>query len=157
MQYMRRLAMRRIQAWISSIVILGIGCLGLAQTSLAADLAHQPPIAVDIALGNEADALSFFPNELHFKSGKRYKLHLENHSPEKHYFTAKDFADAIWSQKVDAGNVEIKGAIHELELRPDTAADWVFVALRPGTYPLRCTIPGHAATGMRGTLVIESD
>lgn len=157
MHYMRRFAMRRLQRWISSILILVIGCLGFAQTSFAADLAHQSPIAIEIALGNAADALSFFPDELHFKSGKRYKLHLENHSPEKHYFTAKDFADAIWSQKVDAGNVEIKGAIHELELRPATEADWVFVAIRPGTYALRCTIPGHAAAGMRGTLVIESD
>jgi uncharacterized cupredoxin-like copper-binding protein len=75
-------------------------------------------------------------------------------SNKVYYFAAKDFTDAIWSQKVDAGNVEIKGAIHELERRSHTEADWVFVAIRPGTYELRCTIPGHAAAGMVGTLVI---
>jgi uncharacterized cupredoxin-like copper-binding protein len=92
---------------------------------------------------------------MEFEAGKRYKLVLDNPSPTKHYFTAKDFADAIWSQKVDAGNVEIKGAIHELELRPGAIADWVFIPLKPGTYELHCSIPGHAEAGMTGTIVIR--
>jgi uncharacterized cupredoxin-like copper-binding protein len=79
---------------------------------------------------------------------------LQNPSSQKHYFTAKDFADAIWSQKVDAGNVEVKGAIHELELRPGSNADWVFIPLRAGVYSLRCTIPGHAEAGMVGTIEV---
>jgi uncharacterized cupredoxin-like copper-binding protein len=94
------------------------------------------------------------PNHLTFKAGSRYQLTLHNDSPVKHYFTAKDFADAIWSQKVDAGNVEVKGAIHELELRPGAQAQWVFVPLRAGLYSLRCTIPGHAEAGMVGTIEI---
>ncbi|MBE9032812.1 biphenyl 2,3-dioxygenase [filamentous cyanobacterium LEGE 11480] len=143
------------QRWLRGLLILGICWLGLTQSLWAADLARQKPIVVEMALGNATDELAFFPPQLTFESGKRYKLKLVNHSPEKHYFTAKDFADAIWSQKVDAGNVEIKGAIHELELRSDTAADWVFVAIRPGTYPLRCTIPGHAESGMTGKLIIQ--
>ena len=49
--------------------------------------------------------------------GKCYQLWLTNPSQLKHYFTAKDFADNIWTQKVEAGKVEIKGAIHELELK----------------------------------------
>ena len=89
-----------------------------------------------------------------FKAGSRYKLVLQNPSSQKHYFTAKDFADAIWSQKVDAGNVEVKGAIHELELRPGSKADWVFIPLRAGIYSLRCTIPGHAEAGMVGTIEV---
>ena len=51
---------------------------------------------------------------------------LKNPSSQKHYFTAKNFADASWTQKVEAGNVEIKGAIHELELKPGAMAEWVF-------------------------------
>ncbi len=57
----------------------------------------------------------------------KYKLILDNPSPTKHYFTAKDFADASWTQKVEAGKVEIKGAIHELELKPNAQAEWVIV------------------------------
>jgi uncharacterized cupredoxin-like copper-binding protein len=123
--------------------------------ALASDLAHQRAIVVEGSLGNTAGALEFFPNSFKFKSGQRYQLHLANPSDQKHYFTALDFANGIWSQKVDAGNVEIKGTIRELELRPHTEADWVFVPLRAGNYTLRCTIPGHAEAGMVGKIAIE--
>ncbi len=49
--------------------------------------------------------------------GKCYQLRLTNPSQLKHYFPAKDFADGIWTQKVEAGKVQIKAAIHELELK----------------------------------------
>lgn len=120
----------------------------------ATPLAKRSPLEQTITLGNEAGELRFTPNTLMFQAGKRYQLHLVNPSNHKHYFTAKDFADAIWSQKVDAGNVEIKGAIHELELRAHTQADWVFVPVRAGSYSLRCTVPGHTEAGMVGTLQI---
>ncbi len=132
-------------------------CLGLISSpafAAAVALSKQPPITKTIGLGNAAGELRFMPDRLTFKAGTRYRLMLENPSPLKHYFTAKDFADAIWSQKVDAGNVEIKGAIHELELRPGSQAEWVFIPQRAGIYSLRCTIPGHTEAGMVGTIEI---
>ncbi|WP_110986377.1 plastocyanin/azurin family copper-binding protein [Acaryochloris thomasi] len=125
-----------------------------SQPAFANNLALQKPVEINISLSNKEGALKFFPEQLQFLSGKRYKLILSNISPQKHYFTAKDFADAVWSQKVDAGNVEIKGAIHELELRPNTEAEWVFVPVKAGSYQLRCTIPGHTEAGMVGDLTI---
>jgi uncharacterized cupredoxin-like copper-binding protein len=114
----------------------------------------QPSLVKTIELGTIAGELKFVPDHLTFSAGRRYQLQLTNNSSTKHYFTAKDFADAIWSQKVDAGNVEIKGAIHELELRPGTRADWVFIPLRAGIYQLRCTVPGHTEAGMVGTIEV---
>lgn len=128
--------------------------LSLTDSAAATPLAKRPAQVKTVELGNAAGELKFVPDRLTFQAGQRYQLTLTNPSPVKHYFTAKDFADAIWTQKVDAGNVEIKGAIHELELRPGTQADWVFIPLRAGTYSLRCTIPGHAAAGMVGTIEI---
>lgn len=139
------------------IVLLLLAAWGgsLSQMAIAAvPLAKQTPTEITISLGTEAGDLKFVPNHLQFKAGKRYKLALSNPSSLKHYFTAKDFADAIWSQKVDAGNVEVKGAIHELELRSGTKADWVFIPARAGTYELRCTVPGHTEAGMMGTIDI---
>jgi uncharacterized cupredoxin-like copper-binding protein len=115
----------------------------------------QPATQVTISLGNSANELRFEPNYLEFESGKRYKLRLTNPSPQKHYFTAKDFADSIWTQKVEASKVEVKGAIHELELKPEAEADWVFVPLKQGNYNLRCPIPGHTEAGMTGEIVIK--
>jgi uncharacterized cupredoxin-like copper-binding protein len=120
------------------------------------DLSRQPIAEIIVSLGNSDDELKFFPDSLEFQSGKRYKLVLTNPSPQKHYFTSKDFADAIWTQKVEAGNVEIKGSIHELELKPGAKAEWVFVPLKSGTYNLRCTIPGHTEAGMTGKITISA-
>ncbi len=123
--------------------------------NLANNLLKQPPIEITVSLGNAANELKFEPNQLEFISGKRYNLKLNNPSTQKHYFTAKDFADAIWTQKVEAGNVEIKGNIHELELKPGAEAKWVFVPIKPGKYALQCTIAGHTEAGMKGEIVIK--
>ncbi len=134
---------------------LGLGAgMGAAIAAPAIDLATQPFIPVEVHMGNEANDLKFFPDTAQFVAGKRYKLVLQNPSTSKHYFTAKDFADNIWSQKVEAGNVEIKGAIHELELKPTAQAEWLFVPIKPGTYELHCSIPGHTAAGMVGKLTV---
>jgi uncharacterized cupredoxin-like copper-binding protein len=125
-------------------------------TSNSTDLAKQPITEVKISLGNAANELKFVPDRLSFQSGKRYKLHLTNPSAQKHYFTAKDFADGIWTQKVEAGNVEIKGAIHELELKPGATADWSFVPIKSGEFELHCAIAGHAKAGMQGTIAIST-
>lgn len=110
---------------------------------------------INVSLGNEQGQLIFSPNQLKFSAGKKYKLVLDNPSPEKHYFTAKDFADASWTQKVQAGKVEVKGAIHELELKPEGLAEWVFIPEKQGIYELYCSIKGHKEAGMKGTITIN--
>ncbi|WP_066427030.1 plastocyanin/azurin family copper-binding protein [Anabaena sp. 4-3] len=142
-------------------VVLGcLLCLGLSWGSPAiaaissGDLSRQSVTEVTVSLGNSANEFKFEPSSLEFVPGKRYLLRLTNPSQLKHYFTAKDFADAIWSQKVEAGKVEIKGAVHELELKPGATAEWVFVPMKSGKYSLRCSIPGHTEAGMIGEIVI---
>lgn len=136
-----------------SLVIMG--AFPATAENISNNLLKQPPIEIMVSLGNGGNELKFEPNHLEFLAGKRYNLKLNNPSSQKHYFTAKDFADAIWTQKVEAGNVEIKGNIHELELKPGAEAEWVFVPLKPGKYTLRCTIAGHAEAGMKGEIVIR--
>lgn len=138
---------------------LGFGWLGspvLADAIPSATLAAQSVTEIKVSLGNPANELKFIPDRLDFVAGKQYKLVLDNPSPQKHYFTAKDFADASYSSKVEAGKVEIKGAIHELELKPTAVAEWILTPIKPGTYQLRCTIPGHAEAGMTGTITITA-
>ncbi len=62
-------------------------------------LANSDEIQTQVSLGNNAGELKFFPSELEFKTGKQYKILLDNPSPVKHYFTAKDFADVSWTKK----------------------------------------------------------
>ena len=150
---------QRLQQTIKVIfgLILCFGTILMPTTiANAGDLSRQPVTEITVSLGNEAGELKFFPNLLEFESGKRYKLVLKNPSSQKHYFTAKNFADASWTQKVEAGNVEIKGGIHELELKPGAVAEWVFVPVKSGTYNLRCTVAGHTEAGMIGKIAIAS-
>lgn len=149
--------------WLLGVVLFGwlvwtapAPVLAAPLTPTVGDVTKQPPIELRVSLGTSTNELKFIPNSLEFFSGKRYKLVLTNSSSQKHYFTAKDFADSIWSQKVDAGKVEVKGAIHELELKPGAQAEWVFVPVKPGTYALRCVIPGHTEAGMTGRLTVRS-
>ncbi|NJR65270.1 MAG: hypothetical protein HC772_08045 [Leptolyngbyaceae cyanobacterium CRU_2_3] len=136
------------------ILVMGLGLCRVEGAIAAVAPSQQTSTEVQVHLGNAENQLVFVPNQMTFEAGKRYKLTLDNPSALKHYFTAKDFTGAIWTQKVDAGNVEIKGAISELELRPGSTADWVFIPMKPGTYKLRCTIPGHTEAGMVGELTI---
>ena len=148
--YLRRQWLGRC-LWIMLGVILSFGIL-----STSAAFAAPQVTEVKVSLGNSANELKFFPNNLEFVTGQRYKLLLDNPSPQKHYFTAKDFADVSWTQKVEAGKVEIKGAIHELELKPGGEAEWVFVPMKPGKYSLRCPIPGHTEAGMTGVITVSA-
>ena len=143
--------------WI--VCLIGVLSLSVLLSGGAAIAAPSSPVSateIQVHLGTADNQLKFVPDRLAFQAGSRYKLVLDNPSAQKHYFTAKDFADGIWTQKVDAGNVEIKGAIHELELRPGAIAEWVFVPLKPGTYKLRCVIPGHTEAGMVGELTVTA-
>lgn len=149
--------MKNITA-VKSLVIstfLIIVCLFLVISPVQAQTTAPEIVTINISLGNEAGELKFLPDNLNFKVGQKYKLILDNPSPTKHYFTAKDFADVSWTQKVEAGKVEVKGAIHELELKSTANAEWIFVPMKAGTYELYCSIPGHAEAGMRGKIVIS--
>ncbi|NEO98404.1 MAG: copper-binding protein [Symploca sp. SIO2E9] len=141
----------------ATVVFFPTSAMAETSPSTKQNLLSQPPTEVNVSLGNSANELKFLPRKLKFISGVRYKLLLDNPSSQKHYFTAKDFADASWSQKVEAGKVEVKGAIHELELKPGGEAEWVLVPMKPGTYELHCSIPGHTEAGMTGEIIVETN
>ncbi len=136
----------------SLILALFLGMLWVFPVQATTDMT-----TVNISLGDRTGELKFVPDHLTFKVGQKYKLVLDNPSPSKHYFTAKDFADASWTQKVEAGKVEVKGAIHELELKPTATAEWILVPMKAGNYELYCSIPGHAEAGMIGKILVDDE
>ncbi len=147
---------RGVRWWLTAMLGVIICLVGVCLPAAAETLAiAQPEIEVKVSLGTSTNELTFVPNQLEFVAGKRYKLVLNNPSPQKHYFTAKDFADASWTQKVESGKLEVKGAIHELELKPGGEAEWVLIPMKPGTYELHCPIPGHTEAGMIGQIAIR--
>ncbi|MEN9266636.1 MAG: plastocyanin/azurin family copper-binding protein [Thermostichales cyanobacterium BF4_bins_65] len=122
--------------------------------------ARQPapaatPVVLTVNLGTAEGELRFEPDQIQMRVGVPYQLHLVNPSPMKHYFTAKDFADAIWTRKVQTEGAEIKGHINNVELKPGASLDWYLVPQQPGSYGVVCTIPGHREAGMVAEVVIQ--
>lgn len=154
--------LKALKLWGQTIALAGlifafVTCCMTTDVALAAVAPSQQSLnTLQVHLGNQDGGLVFEPDTLTFEAGKRYKLLLDNPSPVKHYFTAKDFTDVIWTQKVEAGQVEVKGAIHELELKPGAEAEWVLIPQKPGTYELHCSIVGHAEAGMVGQLTVTA-
>lgn len=154
--------LKALKLWGQAVTLAGliftfVICCLTTNVALAAVAPSQQSLnTLQVHLGNQDGRLVFEPDILTFEAGKRYKLLLDNPSPVKHYFTAKDFTDVIWTQKVEAGQVEVKGAIHELELKPNAEAEWVLIPQKPGTYELHCSIAGHAEAGMVGQLTVTA-
>ncbi len=146
-------------SWVYRCLLLGLCLLwvwgGIPGPAQARDLSKQTPQDKSIQLGTADSQLVFVPKELSFRNGSLYRLHLSNPSQLKHYFTAKDFADAVWTRKLEVAGVEIKGQIREIELKPGASVEWQFIPLKSGVYSLICTIPGHAEAGMLGRIVID--
>lgn len=128
----------------------------------AGDLTQQNPIDVKVQLGDEKDAMRFAPADIQLETGKLYRLTLVNPSPQKHYFSSPGLSDAVFTRKVQINGpdgkpvAEVKGAIREIEVHPKGTVEWWLVPVKAGTFQdLRCTIPGHAERGMKGTVVIR--
>ncbi len=100
---------------------------------------------------------SYSPNRLAFKTGVPYKLQIRNQGTIKHYFTAVKFFKAIATRKVQSNtDGEIKAPYFSaLEVFPGRSLELYFIPVRQGTYKLHCTIKGHEAQGMHGTIMIE--
>ncbi len=126
------------------------------------DLTLQEPINISIALGTESNQLVFVPKVLKVETGKLYRLKIFNPSSMKHYFSSDQFAQGVLTRKVQVLDEqgkplsEIKGHIREIEVHPNAATEWWFVPVKAGVWnDLLCTIPGHAAAGMVGTIIVE--
>ena len=152
MKLVSRLINKILKLYLLLIVIMVIAFTGV---SIPTAMANSAVNEVKVSLGNENGELKFFPSNIQLEARKPYKLLLDNPSPVKHYFTAKDFADASWTKKVEASKVEVKGAIHELELKPGAIAEWFLTPMKSGTYELHCSIKGHAPAGMVGKIIVE--
>jgi hypothetical protein len=90
---------------------------------------------------------------LSLDAGKLYKLVLTNPSKLPHYFSALQFAGAVWSRKVETTDAEVEGAISEVEVLPGGELEWYFVPVKAGTFDL--TVKGHAESGMVDAFALD--
>ncbi|PSV47427.1 biphenyl 2,3-dioxygenase [Photobacterium indicum] len=145
---------------VISAVLISLVCTG--SVLAAGDMTKQEPIEMKVLLGNDKNAMRFFPDKLEFETGKLYKLILHNEGKEKHYFSSEGLAQAVFTRKTQVvsadGKViaEIKGTVREIEVYPGGTAEWWFVPVKATEIKgLKCTIKGHAEAGMTGSISIK--
>lgn len=143
------------------VMLLLAACVS-ASVLAAGDLTSQDPVEVTVQLGDEKNALRFFPSRLELETGKLYKLVLHNKSTQKHYFSSDSLSRAVFTRKVQIRDnkgtsiAEVKGAVREIEVYPGQKAEWWLVPVKSGTFDdLKCTIEGHAGHGMVGSIVVR--
>lgn len=98
------------------------------------------------------------PTDLKFMAGKPYKLELKNQGKKDHYFTAPEFfRNVAWRKAMVNKQAEIKAPYFTAVeiLKEGGQLDLYFVPVTKGSYEVFCTIEGHRAEGMEGSIVIE--
>ena len=91
----------------------------------------------------------FVPDQLRFRAGVPYQLHLINAGKEGHDFTAPDFFHAV-----EVRNPEALGAgKSSIYVKPGDAADIYFIANKAGLFAPRCA--DHDWAGMKATIIVE--
>src|SRR6266702_3192382 len=76
----------------------------------------------------------FSPNQLTFRRGVAYRLHLENHGKELHEFTAPNFIKSLRVRNPKVLNADKT----EVEIQPGTSKDFYFVPKVAGHFSLIC-------------------
>src|SRR5262249_44967372 len=106
-------------------------------TALPASAASGDAQQVTLTLG---DSLRFAPQSMVVRAGQPVELTLQNGGGTLHDFAVTDGVSSPVKVEAQGGQT----------------AHGTFTIDAPGTYTFICTVPGHAAAGMRGTITVRS-
>ena len=95
-----------------------------------------PPVPGAEVLTVEADEMFFAPDQLSISAGEPVNVTVVNTGEVFHDFTV---AEGDFMLDLPAGATATGGLTID----------------RPGEYKFQCTVPGHAAAGMTGTLIVS--
>jgi uncharacterized cupredoxin-like copper-binding protein len=117
-------------------------------------------VTVDMFESADFTTLGYVPPDLDLTQGVGYKLRLQN-APghqSKHYYTASELYKTLVLRKAEDSQAEIKAPyLKAVELLIGGATTLFNVPTKTGTYEVICTITGHVASGMKGTISVAAD
>ena len=108
--------------------------------------------------GATLDQLGFVPPDLNLTKDAGYKLALSNSSSHasKHYYTAAEFYKSVVLRKAEDSQAEIKAPyLKAIELLIGGSSTLFMVPTATGSFNVVCTIEGHEAAGMVGTIAVS--
>ena len=98
----------------------------------------------------------FSPPTLTFRAGAPYRLVLKNVGVVTHTFVSEGFFKAIAAHELRRSEGDVAIAyIEKIVLARGATKELLFVAAKPGTYDLACTVFLHDMFGMNGSISIE--
>jgi uncharacterized cupredoxin-like copper-binding protein len=98
----------------------------------------------------------FAPSALTFEAGRPYRLVLRNAGSSTHTFTSQGFFQAIAVQKLaSASGEQDQPYIENIEVPAGGSKELTFLPVRPGSYPLACSVFLHDSFGMTGEVTIR--
>lgn len=115
-------------------------------------------VDVSVAMEETGSALGFVPPNIALTKDTGYKLTLANAADHgsKHYYTATEFYKSVVLRKADDTYAEIKAPyLRAVELLIGGSTTLFIVPTVANPYTVLCTIVGHAAAGMTGTIVVN--
>ena len=131
------------------------------QTFAAGDMSRDNPQKVVLEMGTKDGHMYFKPSHLEFETGKAYKIVLKNVDSIKHEVEASEFAEKVFTRKVEVKKdgkllAEVKGSIREIEVGPNAEVEWFVVPVQTGeNMDMICALKGHKEAGMFGTVTIK--
>lgn len=140
--------MRNVRFW-------GYG-LAVALTLAACTGQGNPPAETPITL--EVTDFLFTPDNLEVTAGQPVKLTLHNASVLEHDFSIVEIplvgtAEETGGMEHDMGDTAAEPELH-VAVGGGQSASLEFTPTKPGIYDFWCTVSGHKAAGMTGTLVV---
>jgi uncharacterized cupredoxin-like copper-binding protein len=107
--------------------------------------------------GATLDQLGYVPPNLNLTKDAGYKLAISNSSghASKHYYTAAEFYKSVVLRKAEDSQAEIKAPyLKAIELLIGGSSTLFMVPTATGSFNVVCTIEGHEAAGMVGTIAV---
>ena len=143
--------MRTRFAFLAILPLLLAACAGLASQ------ANPQTITV------EAQAMHYQPASIEVTAGQPVRLIFKNNDSVDHDFSVMDIP-LVTGTMAEAGSPMPGHDMTGMASTPSlhmaaamgTTSTLEFTASRPGTYTFFCTVAGHQAAGMQGTLVVKA-
>jgi plastocyanin len=129
--------------WLAGVVLVFAAVASSDNVVASADWSQAERVDVRML------EYEFVPDQLRFRQGVPYQLHLINAGKEGHDFTAPDFFHAV-----DVRNADVLGAgKSSIYVKPGETADIYFIADKAGLFAPRCA--DHDWAGMKATIIVD--
>jgi uncharacterized cupredoxin-like copper-binding protein len=149
----------RLVTAVAAGLVLGVAGCGDDNSAAAPGTSPAPSTATATQVAGQRTTISmtdfaFKPEALAARAGK-LRVTAKNDGTAEHELILIRTSRAPNALRTAGGRAAEAGAVGEIpEQPPRKSASHTFV-LKPGAYVYICNVPGHYASGMRGTLTVE--